>query len=68
MNGKQQAAVDEWLGLQQVSDEWQIPVATIYTWQVKGTGPKAYKFGKHLRFKRTDLAAWAEAQMIKAAT
>jgi excisionase family DNA binding protein len=38
-----------------------VPVQTIYQWRLKGTGPRAIKVGKHLRFRQTDVDAWLEA-------
>ena len=37
-----------------------VPVATLYTWRYKGTGPKAYRVGKHLRYRLSDVLAWLE--------
>jgi predicted DNA-binding transcriptional regulator AlpA len=37
-----------------------VPVATLYTWRYKGTGPKAYRVGKHLRYRLVDVLAWLE--------
>jgi predicted DNA-binding transcriptional regulator AlpA len=35
-----------------------VPVTTLYTWRYKGTGPKALKVGKHLRYRLADVSAW----------
>ncbi|MDR0489554.1 MAG: helix-turn-helix domain-containing protein [Propionibacteriaceae bacterium] len=35
-----------------------IPVATIYDWRTRGKGPRAYRFGKHLKFAVSDVKAW----------
>lgn len=37
-----------------------VPVTTLYTWRYKGTGPKAYKVGKHLRYRLGDVLEWLE--------
>lgn len=39
-----------------------VPVTTLYTWRYKGTGPKAFKVGKHLRYKLADVLGWLESQ------
>ena len=39
-----------------------VPVSTLYCWRYKGTGPKAYRVGKHLRFRLSDVMAWLEDQ------
>lgn len=32
--------------------------ATLYSWRYKGTGPRAYRIGKGLRYDRADVLAW----------
>ena len=39
-----------------------IPVTTLYTWRYKGTGPRAFRVGKHLRYRLADVLAWLEQQ------
>lgn len=38
-----------------------VPVTTLYTWRYKGTGPKAFKVGKHLRYRLADVMQWLES-------
>jgi predicted DNA-binding transcriptional regulator AlpA len=38
-----------------------VPVTTLYCWRYKGTGPKAYRIGKHLRYRLADVLAWLES-------
>ncbi|MGJ7442206.1 helix-turn-helix transcriptional regulator [Aquipuribacter sp. MA13-6] len=35
-----------------------VPVATLYQWRRLGTGPPAYRLGKHLRYRRLEVEAW----------
>ena len=37
-----------------------VPVSTLYAWRYKGTGPKAYRVGKHLRYRLADILDWLE--------
>ena len=37
-----------------------VPVTTLYTWRYKGTGPRAFKVGKHLRYRLSDVMEWLE--------
>jgi predicted DNA-binding transcriptional regulator AlpA len=37
-----------------------VPVSTLYCWRYKGTGPKAYRVGKHLRYRVSDVVEWLE--------
>ena len=39
-----------------------IPAATIYDWRTRGGGPRAHRFGKHLKFAVSDVRAWVETQ------
>lgn len=32
--------------------------ATVHTWRKRGTGPRAYRIGRHLMFDQADVAAW----------
>jgi excisionase family DNA binding protein len=45
-----------------------IPVTTIYDWCVRGKGPAAYRFGKHLKFAVSEVRAWVAAQREPADT
>lgn len=35
-----------------------VPVQTIYDWRVAGTAPRAFKFGKRLKFAVADVKEW----------
>ena len=39
-----------------------LPVSTIYDWRSNGKGPVGHRFGKHVKFAVSDVAAWVEAQ------
>ena len=39
-----------------------IPIDTIYRWNHQGTGPKALKVGKHLRYRPEDVEAWLDGR------
>lgn len=39
-----------------------LPVRAIYQWRYKGTGPPGIKVGKHVRFRRTEVDQWIDAQ------
>ncbi|MET9020715.1 helix-turn-helix domain-containing protein [Actinopolymorpha sp. NPDC004070] len=46
----------------QVSEYLGVPVDTLYRWRYLGTGPKAARIGKHLRYDPADVYAWVEEQ------
>jgi excisionase family DNA binding protein len=44
-----------------------IPKKTIYGWRLRGEGPPAYRVGKHLRYRRSDVDDWlAERRQVSA--
>lgn len=53
--------LDTLLRPQAVADALGIPLQTLYTWRVKQAGPRGIKIGRHLRYRRTDVEAWIEA-------
>ena len=48
------------LSTEEVARILVVPVTTLYTWRYKGTGPKAYRVGKHLRYRLNDVMEWLE--------
>lgn len=50
------------LSTEEVARILVVPVNTLYCWRYKGTGPKAFKVGKHLRYQLADVLAWLELQ------
>jgi DNA-binding transcriptional MerR regulator len=49
---------DRLWSVQDVSRFLGVPVATLHQWRYLGTGPKAYRVGKHLRYDPADVKAW----------
>ena len=43
-----------------VAEYLRVPVQTLYTWRAQGTGPRARKVGKYLRYRPCDVIAWFE--------
>jgi excisionase family DNA binding protein len=39
-----------------------VPVATLYQWRHRRTGPRALRVGRHLRYDPADVRAWLELQ------
>jgi len=39
-----------------------VPVSTVYDWRTRGLGPRAFRFGKHLKFAVSDVRIWIEQQ------
>jgi excisionase family DNA binding protein len=56
------AVVDPLWGPDDVSAYTKVPVQTLYRWRVEGKGPRASKLGRHLRYRKSDVDAWVDAQ------
>lgn len=52
---------NEWQSPEELAADLGIPVGTVYQWRYKGTGPRGYKIGRHVRYRRSDVGAWIEA-------
>jgi len=50
------------LSVTELAEYLGLPVATIYDWRAHGRGPVGHRFGKHVKFAVSDVAAWVEAQ------
>lgn len=48
----------DYLSVDELAQYLQLSKETIYHWRLDGTGPKATKLGKHLRFSRENVQAW----------
>lgn len=48
------------LSAQEVAHLLAVPLSTLYGWRYKGTGPRAYRVGKHLRYRWSDVLAWLD--------
>lgn len=48
------------LSTQEVARILTVPVTTLYCWRYKGTGPKAFRVGKHLRYRLEDVLTWLD--------
>lgn len=55
------AVIDEpmWT-LAQLAEYLQIPEKTIRNWRVSGAGPRGFRVGRHVRFRRADVMEWLE--------
>ncbi|MFI9486983.1 helix-turn-helix transcriptional regulator [Promicromonospora sp. NPDC052451] len=38
---------------------------TVRSWRKNGTGPRAYKIGRHVLFEEADVRAWIKAHEIR---
>jgi predicted DNA-binding transcriptional regulator AlpA len=52
----------DWMSPQDLADWLDVPVKSVYVWNSTGTGPRATRVGKHVRYSRQSIAAWLAAQ------
>jgi excisionase family DNA binding protein len=53
---------DRMLTLPQVAERLQVPLSTLYSWRYQGQGPPAYRMGRSVRVRESELEAWIQAQ------
>jgi excisionase family DNA binding protein len=55
-------ALEPLLDVPELAGYLGVPVSTVYDWRTRGLGPRAYRFGKHLKFAVSDVRAWIAQQ------
>ncbi|OJU41487.1 MAG: AlpA family transcriptional regulator [Microbacterium sp. 69-10] len=63
MNEEQQSnfhGLEPLLNINELADYLGIPVSTIYDWRTNGKGPRAYRFGKRIKFGVGDVRTWMD--------
>ena len=58
-------AEDRWLSRQELADRYGVPVKTPAEWATKGTGPRYAKFGRHVRYRLSDVIDWESKQFAE---
>ena len=58
----------ELLTLAEVAAELRVPVETLRKWRAQGTGPRAAKIGRHLRYRRVEVDRWLAQREQEALT
>jgi excisionase family DNA binding protein len=46
--------------LAELAEYLQVPEQTVYTWRKRGAGPRGFRIGRHVRFRREDVEAWID--------
>lgn len=44
----------------ELAERYQVPVQTVRYWRHMGTGPKAVKIGRFVRYRMADVLAWEQ--------
>ena len=58
-------ADDKWITRQELADRYGLPVKTPAEWASKGTGPRYAKFGRHVRYRLSDVIDWERKQFAE---
>ncbi len=52
----------ELLTITEAAEVLRAPVATLRYWRHLGTGPRSFRLGRRVLYRRDDLHAWVDAQ------
>lgn len=53
---------DTWLTRQELAERWKMPTASLNQWASQKRGPKYARFGRHCRYRLSDVIPWENAQ------
>ena len=56
---------DHWISRQQLAERYGLPVKTPAEWASKGTGPRYARFGRHVRYRLSDVVDWERKQFAE---
>jgi excisionase family DNA binding protein len=57
--------MEKLLTVEQLADQLQVPVATIYKWRSTGGGPPAVRVGRYLRYSEKGIEGWLDEQLCR---
>jgi excisionase family DNA binding protein len=57
----------ELLTIAEAAELLRAPVATLRYWRHLGTGPRSFRLGRRVLYRRDDLCAWIDHQRSEAA-
>lgn len=55
-----------WLTSEDLARRYGVPVATVRKWRLDGTGPKAVKFGRYVRYELEECERWEREKAAQA--
>ena len=56
---------DHWISRQELAERCGLPVKTPAEWASKGTGPRYARFGRHVRYRLSDVVDWERKQFAE---
>lgn len=51
-----------WLSRKDLAERLGVPETTVKYWSAMRTGPRYAKFGRHVRYRLSDVIAWEDEQ------
>jgi excisionase family DNA binding protein len=64
MMDRQNTNPDAFLTEEQTAEFLNISVRTLQAWRIKLAGPRFVRVGRAIRYRRSDLTAWIEANTV----
>jgi hypothetical protein len=52
---------DPWLLTEDLARRHKVAPSTIRTWRDRGIGPRGTRFGRHVKYRLSDVIAWEKA-------
>jgi predicted DNA-binding transcriptional regulator AlpA len=56
---------DHWISRRELAERYGLPVKTPAEWASKGTGPRYARFGRHVRYRLSDVIDWERKQFAE---
>ncbi len=54
---------DRLVNVDELAEYLAVPVRTLYTWRYRGAGPPAFRVGRHLRYRWSDVQMWIQQRI-----
>jgi len=61
VNRKERTMEDERLTINEVAVAYKIPLATLRYWRARGEGPRSFRLGRRVFYRKQDCEAWVDA-------
>jgi len=55
--------IERLLTITELSEMLGIPVDTLYGWRHRGQGPRGYRVGRHVRYRRASVESWLDSRL-----
>jgi excisionase family DNA binding protein len=55
--------MDRLVNVKELASYLDVPVKTLYAWRYRREGPPAFRVGRHLRYRWSDVERWVEGRV-----